>query len=204
MRMRMRMNHAEIKTLFHLLAFSNLRLADAASLKWESVDENKGMISTHPIKTRHVASTRQVYIPICQELARQLESAKDWKDDSGYVMPKVGTRYQKNPSGVAEDCIRIITWNEFTEWNGAKKCRNRRKYGVHSFRHFFASHCAAKGVPISLLADVLKDNISTLQRYYIHANDEGRKKVLAALPSPVIAAAFLVLALLRLSFSASG
>jgi len=197
------LNPDEMRALFYLLAYSGLRLADACLLKWKSVA--KGMITVTPQKTRHVASTRLVHIPICAELARQLKVAREWQGDSEYVLPKVAERYRHNLDGVAGDCIRIIEWNEFKERNRKEKVnnkateeksggRNRRFYGVHSFRHFFASHCAMAGVPVAALADILGDNISTLQRYYIHAGDAARKQVLAALPSQprIIAAPELV------------
>ncbi len=184
-------NADEIRVLFYLLAYSGLRLVDACLLEWKSM--SKGMLNVSPRKTRNVAASREVHIPICSELASQLQLAEEWKEEQGYVLPKTASRYLKNPDGVSDDCIRVIEWNEFKERNRkenannaeseAKRGRNRRLYGVHSFRHFFASHCASKGVPIAVLAEILGDNITTLQRYYIHAGDAARKQVLEALPS---------------------
>jgi len=175
------LNPEEMKALFYLLAYSGLRLVDACLLKWSNISERKGLITTYPVKTRQVA--REVHIPIHEVLKAELQKAKAWKDDSGYVLPKTAARYKSNVDGITGDCIRILEWNEFKERNGVKIGRDRRKYGVHSFRHFYASQAANSGVPISLLADILGDNIHTLQKYYIHASDESRRQVLAALPS---------------------
>ena len=181
------LNADEMRVLFHLLAFSGLRLADAGQLKWSSIA--KGLITCSPVKTRHVASSRKVHIPICPELAESLKDAKEWQAEQEYVLPKIAERYKRNIDGVAGDCIRVLEWNGFTERNGAKQGKDRRMYGVHSFRHFFASHCAMNNIPIALLADILGDNISTLQRYYIHAGDAGRKQVTAAMQLAVKAPA---------------
>ena len=188
----LKLPHAdEMRVLFYLLAYSGLRLADACLLKWRSVA--KGLITVAPQKTRHVAAARLVHIPICSELASQLRIAKEWQKDGEYVLPKVAENYRRNMDGIAGICIRILEWNEFKERNRkekvnnaeteAKNGRNRRLYGVHSFRHFFASHCANQGVPISVLAEILGDNMTTLQRYYIRATDASRQQVLAVLPS---------------------
>lgn len=180
------LNKAEMRMLFYVLAFTGLRLADAALLKWNSVEWRRKMIVCHPVKTRQVA--REVHIPMLPALAEALEDAKRIKDESGYVMPHVAGRYLRNRDGVSSDCIKVIEHCDFKERNGAEHGVDRRLYGVHSFRHFYASQCAMSGVPIALLADILGDNIQTLQRYYLHANDTAREKVLAALPSPVPAA----------------
>ena len=171
------MNVEEMRVLFHLLAYSGLRLADAALLKWKSI--SKGLISVMPAKTKR--TSRQVHIPIAAELQEQLNEARKWKSEKGYVLPLVASRYLKNADGVKKDCIAIIDWNEFKQRNETSSTVERRLYGVHSFRHFFASHCAARGVPIAALAELLGDNIKTLQKYYIHAQDGMRKQVLEAL-----------------------
>lgn len=175
------MNVEEMKVLFHLLAYSGLRLADAALLKWKSI--SKGLISVMPAKTKR--TSRQVHIPIAAELQEQLHGARQWKSEKGYILPLVAARYLKNADGVKKDCIAIIEWNEFKQRNETSSTVERRLYGVHSFRHFFASHCAARGVPIAALAELLGDNIKTLQKYYIHAQDGMRKQVLEAL-QPVL------------------
>jgi len=177
-------NKREMRTLFHLLAFSGLRLADAVLLKWDAVDRRRNMIVCRPMKTRQI--DREVHIPIHSAIIQELERAKEWRKESPFILPILAGRYQANRCAVVKDCIDIIEACGFTERNGAKIGRDRRKYGMHSFRHFFASQCAMSGVPIALLADILGDNIQTLQRYYLHSNDAAREKVLASLPSRTI------------------
>jgi hypothetical protein len=93
-------------------------------------------------------------------------------------------RYKTNKSGVKRDIQHIIEAAGFTGKNeGVKRGIVRSLYGFHSFRHAFASICASSGVPITTLSEILGDNIATLQRYYMHAQTEGRQKVIEALPS---------------------
>ena len=56
-------------------------------------------------------------------------------------------------------------------------------YGFHSFRHSFASFAARSGIPIGVLADILGDNITTLQKYYIHIDNVAKFKAISSMPA---------------------
>jgi len=172
------LNRQEMGALFKIAAFTGLRLIDAVLLKWDSIDLARNIISLIPMKTRKTG--RDVNIPIHPLLNEVFELAQEWKDDSGFVLPKVSERYKTNPDGVKCDCIRILEFNGFKE-RGEGRGRSRRLYGFHSFRHFFASTCADAGVPAATLAEILGDNIQTLNKYYVHAQEESRVKMLHAL-----------------------
>ncbi|MCK4981725.1 MAG: tyrosine-type recombinase/integrase [Victivallaceae bacterium] len=172
------MNKQEMKILFYIGAFTGLRLNDAVNLKWAAINFTRNIISLIPVKTRRIQ--REVNIPIHPNLKNIFDEAKTWKDESDYVLPKIAARYAHNPDGVRKDSIKII---EFCGFKGRGKGRgvNRRLYGFHSFRHFFASTCADAGVPVATLSEILGDNISTLNKYYIHAQEESRLKMISAL-----------------------
>ena len=172
------MHKPEMEVLFKIAAFTGLRLVDAVLLKWDSIDLVRNIISLVPVKTRKTG--RRVNIPLHPILKNILEFAGSWKDESGYVLPKVAGRYNINPDGLKSDCIRILEFNGFKE-RGEGRGRARRFYGFHSFRHFFASTCADAGVPAATLAEILGDNIQTLNKYYVHAQEESRVKMLHAL-----------------------
>ncbi len=172
------LNKAEIEILFYVAAFTGLRLIDAVNLSWHSIKLDRNIISLIPQKTRKVQ--RHVNIPIHPSLKEKLEIALGWKDDKLKVLPKSSARYNSNPTGVKKDCVKVLEFCGFKE-RGEGRGLNRRLYGFHSFRHFFASTCADAGVPVATLAEILGDNISTLNKYYIHAQEESRKKMIQAL-----------------------
>jgi len=172
------MNKQEMKVLFHIGAFTGLRLTDAVNLKWKTINFTRNIISLTPVKTRRIQ--REVNIPIHPNLKNIFDEAKNWKDESNYVLPNIAARYASNSDGVKKDCIKIIEFCGLKD-RGEGRGLNRRLYGFHSFRHFFASTCADAGVPVATLAEILGDNISTLNKYYIHAQKESREKMISAL-----------------------
>lgn len=176
------MHKDQMSVLVHVLAWTGLRLIDAAALKWESIID--GLIELEPVKTRRTG--RRVRIPVHPSLAGMLEKAESWKDGKGFVMPAVAARHKRNKDGVARDVQRIIksAGLEVTmdAPEGARRLQRVCLFGSHSFRHTLASFLAARGVPISVLADVIGDNIRTLERYYIHTADKSRREAIEALP----------------------
>ena len=175
----LKINHKqEYEVLFHIAAFTGLRLIDAVNLKWDSINFNRNIISLIPVKTQKVQ--RSVNIPIHPALKEKFEIASEWKDENDFVLPKLASRYETNSHGVKKDCIKILEFCGFKE-RGKGRGLNRRLYGFHSFRHFFASTCADAGVPVATLAEILGDNISTLNKYYIHAQEASRQKMVSAL-----------------------
>lgn len=186
------LNKQEMEVLFNIGIFTGMRLGDCCLLKWESVDFQNNLISVTPIKTSRIQ--RKVKIPILSDLLTALKTAESWKDETGFVLPKMAKRYGRNVDGIVHDYCDILDhagFNAVTE--GAKRENgkivegrgtSRRKYGFHSFRHTFASICAAKGVPITTLSEILGDNVTTLQSYYLHPSEEMRQKVAGALQAP--------------------
>jgi integrase len=168
----------EYGVLFHIAAFTGLRLIDAVNLKWDSINFNRNIISLIPQKT--IKTQRHVNIPIHPKLKEKLLIAYEWKDDTNKVLPQISVRYAMNASGVKKDCIKILEFCGFKDRSEGRGL-DRRLYGFHSFRHFFASTCADAGVPVATLAEILGDNISTLNKYYIHAQEGSRKKMISAL-----------------------
>jgi integrase len=172
----------EYEVLFHIAAFTGLRLIDAVNLKWDFINFNRNIISLIPQKTIKVQ--RHVNIPIHPNLKEKLVTAYEWKDETNKVLPKISARYAANATGVKKDCIKILEFCGLKD-RGEGRGHNRRLYGFHSFRHFFASTCADAGVPVATLAEILGDNISTLNKYYIHAQEESRQRMISALNNGV-------------------
>lgn len=173
------MHREETLTLCHIGAYSGLRLADAALLKWESVSLLRNIIRLIPIKTHRIQ--REVVIPILMPLQSKLKEAKAWRNENGYVLPKIAERYQRNPDGVSQDIQHVIESAGIKTTpdlqNGAKYAQIPNLYGFHSFRHYFATQCADKGIPAATVAAILGDNISTVEKYYVHEVEENRQRI---------------------------
>lgn len=54
-------------------------------------------------------------------------------------------------------------------------------YGVHSFRHSFASHCATSGVPRAVCASILGADANIIDTYYVDIGEEAQEKAIMPL-----------------------
>jgi integrase len=176
-------NKAELEAMFHIAAFTGLRLMDCALLQWDSVNMRDKEIVVTPEKTKR--SHKTASIPLHPELRRMLKIAESWKkEESDHVLPGIAARFEYNASGVRKDAIRVIKTalgreEKSKKPNGFLVQRNR--HGFHCFRSFFASQCANQGVPVHKLAEILGDQIRTLEKYYIRADKSHDDKVRQAI-----------------------
>jgi len=176
------MNKEEMRVMFHLGTFTGLRLADCALLKWDGVDLDRHTVSSMPLKTIRKAKT--VVIPLHPTLEVELLKAKNWSDDSGYVLPKVAARYQNNPSGIQKDAVWIF---EQAGMKTTEKIKGRElsvnQFGFHSLRHTFVSICANAGVPLAVVQSIVGHGNPAMTRHYTHIGDASARKAIASLPS---------------------
>lgn len=180
-------NRAETRILWIIGLTTGFRLADAVLLQWKAIDVKKKIVHIIPAKTaaRRPKSKRgkapDASPPLHPLLNEALEEASGWKDESGYVLPRLAASFNKNRNAVDRNVIRVLDKVELKEVNDAERGIARRKHGFHSCRHFFCSECAKAGVPISKLAAMTGDRIETLQDYYVHDDGEKDEDVTAAL-----------------------
>jgi integrase len=177
----------EMRTLFNLAAWAALRLKDGALLKWDDVHFEKNRLSLVPSKTRR--NQKPVIIPIHPRLLEELRVAEGWRDDSGYVLPRVAARYGINPSGIVHDCAKVFkeagfeTAKDVSSKNSPRKLR-ASVYGLHSFRHSFVSICAAKNIPMSAVQEIVGHRNPQVTKIYTHVGNESIEKAINALSAP--------------------
>ena len=171
----------ELKILFYIGAWTGLRLSDVISIKWQNFDMSNRLISVTPRKTARLA--RNLLIPIHPMLYDLLNDIE--KTDQQLVMPKLSELYFNK---VTKKRVLTSIKKIFEHINlKTTEPRTTRKvsaiiYGFHSFRHSFASFAAKSGIPIGVLADILGDNITTLQKYYIHIDNAAKFKAISSMP----------------------
>ncbi len=181
----------EYRCLFNLGAYTGLRFGDACTLKWKTIDFDTGLITLTPRKTKRVGRT--VKVPLHPALREQLRLAHAWRDKTTYVLPSLAADYLKSNRVMKNRVIDIIRSVGITT-HGEAEGRQIQPIlkGFHSLRHFFASYAASVNIPVNVLAELLGDNVATLQRYYVHGTLEAMSKAVAsltaapkALPCPV-------------------
>ena len=168
----------EMRTLCMIGLYTGLRLGDAATLKWDEVDFEKSLISRLPNKTKNLK--KNVEIPLLGELRIELESVKN-RQGSGeiYILPDFAKKYLKKTWCVSSEI------QTFFEKVGIKTKIERdglpRKctvYGFHSFRHSFVSLCAANGIPMNVVMELVGHRSVMVHEIYQHASAEQKIKAI--------------------------
>lgn len=158
------------------LATTGLRIAELASLKWSDLDLKVGRLTLtdetgHAAKNakdrRRLKSGRSRSLPIHHDLATVL-AAMSRTDAYVFHGPRHG---RLKPDTVRQILIREVLTplaKRFTAVEGEKGFADGR---LHSFRHYFASMCANRGVPERVTMEWLGHADSAMVRHYYHLHD---------------------------------
>ena len=174
----------EMEILFNIGAFTGLRLIDCCKLQWSNINFDTKIIRTIPVKTQRIK--RYAVIPLVKQLEEKLKTARQWEINN-YILPAIAERYSKNPDGIRKDTIKILKFTGLKTTESPEGLQRKKaicRYGFHSFRHTFASIMASKGYNINMLAKVMADDTSTLEKYYINIDDQTIKETFESLIPP--------------------
>jgi integrase len=132
---------------------------------------------------------KDVSLPIAPELYDMLKKAEAWKEND-YVLPKTAARYAIMASDGTNEGVNLINKQllnviKHVELEPSIEIPGRAKkmtiYGMHSFRHGFASHCAESGIPRAVCASILGADSAIIDAYYVHIGEEAQEKAIMAL-----------------------
>lgn len=173
----------EMEVLFHLGAWTGLRLIDCVLMKWENINLERGIIFCVPHKTVRVKKT--VNVPIHPLLREQLNKALDWKS-AEYVMPNLAQRYLEHSHCVTAAIAKVFKFVGLEINKEIEKGQRRKKkanvYGFHSFRHSFVSFCAKSGVPMPVVQSIVGHGNPAITRHYVHIGEGAARQAINALP----------------------
>jgi integrase len=165
------------------LTFTGLRIAELTGLRWSDIDLPEDMIrlvdessaGRRPGKraARTLKAGRGRSFPIHEELRPVLEAMTQHPD--GYVFhgPKGG---RLKPDTVRRILIREVLTplaERFPTPEGEVGFVDGR---LHSFRHFFCSLCANRGVPQQVVMRWLGHTSSDMVQLYYHLHDEEARR----------------------------
>jgi len=159
-------NREEWKILFYLGAYTGMRLVDCCMLKREAIDWENGIISITPQKTKRIRRT--VTIPIFDPLKEALTPFICELDKDDYIIPKIASSYQTYSRTVKRSVVSIFESAGFEttiEVPGRKHPQSI--IGFHSLRGSLASKLLNSGVPVSVVKEIIGDNIKTIEDYYL-------------------------------------
>ena len=158
-----------------------------------------------------VENSRKIAALVCKARDRKsISTTGDLYGAISPVLPKTAERYaQKAPDGseIGGNLVnkQILKLFERAGITTSIAVPGRKKkltvYGVHSFRHSFASHCAEAGIPRAVCASILGADADIIDSYYVHIGEEAQEKAIRTLSatSPQTAEARISAALQLLS-----
>ncbi len=171
-----------LATLIVSLCYTGMRISEIVDLRWgdldftgrfiQLVDEESTRSSKHTHPTRTTKSGRNRSFPMHPEVFAELSALPRHKD--GYVFhgPLDGRlKADVVRRALVRDVLKPLA-GRFGSGQGSKSFADGR---LHSFRHFFCSLCANRGVPERMLMDWLGHTNAEMVRRYYHA-DKGESR----------------------------
>lgn len=153
------------RTAIILMAFAGLRVGEVAALCWEDVLFDRGELGVLHIRrggsTESTKSRRSRVIPMHDRVRTELWAMRA---TTGLVLPELRERTL---------LTRVRKLGQAAGVNGQMKS--------HSFRHFFASTCANRGVPLRLAMTWMGHTSSSILNLYYHLTDTESAAAMATL-----------------------
>lgn len=180
------------RTFFNLMIYSGFRRGEMLGLEWKDVDFENNIISVR--RTSNYTAKKGVYTDTTKTRKSQrtlkfpqaiMDMLKEYKAEQDEQALKCGDKW-------------VETDRLYTKWNGESMqngtpyfwlgefCEKHDLpfYGLHSFRHLFASLLVNQGVDIVTVSGALgHSTVSTTSNIYCHMLEESRAKVSDAVSS---------------------
>ena len=172
----------ELQTLLIIGAYSGLRLGDAVTLDWKSVDLDNNIITLKPKKTAS-RTGKLVAIPIHPTLHLALAQTPT-EDREGAVLPELAKMREENPDGInyrLKQHFKACHIATTVKRDGVG--RQVAEAGFHALRHTIVSQLASRGVPLETVRGLVGHGGETMTRAYVHQNAEAVRAAVEALPA---------------------
>lgn len=174
------------RTFFNLMIYSGFRRGEMLGLEWKDIDFDNNVISIR--RTSNYTAKKGVYTDTTKTKKSQrslkfpqaiMDMLKEYKAEQDEQALKYGDKW-------------VETDRLYTKWNGEPMqngtpyfwlnefCtkHNLPFYGLHSFRHLFASLLVNQGVDIVTVSGALGHSVvSTTSNIYCHMLQEAQAKV---------------------------
>jgi integrase len=167
------------------LSTTGMRISELASLNWDAVDLEKKLITLKDERCSRIARRRAVRttksgqdrtFPIHEHLLQLLVTkAESQKSEKVFEAAKGGPLRARN---VLELLIKRVIDPLSEQFYSPQSEFGFKDGRLHSFRHFFCSECANRGVPEQMVMKWMGHQTSGMVRRYYHANDvEAQKQI---------------------------
>jgi integrase len=173
----------EMRGLVAVLYFTGLRAGDAVQLKHENRRDGKIVLKTSKNKWSAASSVDILEHPMLTTILEETCG----NQSRGPLFPELSAIYLKDNTALIKRFNQLMSLAFGDEFSRTEKRKGRgvlsiARFGMHSFRHSLASHCARAGVPIGIVQKWLGHASATITRIYQHYSTEDQKQVVSAIP----------------------
>jgi len=169
----------EMRGLIAVLYFTGLRAGDAVLLKAQNRKDGKIVVRT----AKTGATIDILEHPMLTEILGEVcgDARK------GLLFPDLAAVYKKDHTALIKLFNRLMKETFGEEFSRTEKRTGRgvlsiARFGMHSFRHSLASHCASAGVPIGIVQNWLGHASATITRIYQHYSTADQEQIVKAIP----------------------
>lgn len=174
------------RTFFYLLIYSGFRRGEMLGLEWKDIDFENNIISVR--RTSNYTAGRGTYTDTTKTKRSQrslkfpqfiMDMLKEYKAEQDAEALRIGNKwvetdrlYVKRNGEPMQNGTPYFWLHEFCQKN------NLPFYGIHSFRHLFASMLVNQGIDIVTVSGALGHSaVSTTGNIYCHMLRESQAKV---------------------------
>jgi integrase len=169
------------RTMILLGYHCGFRIQDAASLRWNQIDLERGVIAHRPGKERRdrAAKKRQTVMPL--ELLEWLRPRQGV--GNALVCPSLAGKKSGGCNGLSLNFRDLLTKAgiKFVDVSGEGSAKSFFDLGFHSLRHSCVSHAANAGISEEIRREHV-GHASDVHRDYTHRDIEKMRDALSAMP----------------------
>ena len=174
------------RVFFNLLIYSGFRRGEMLGLEWKDVDFESDIISVR--RTSNYTGKSGIYTDTTKTRRSQrtlkfpkeiMDMLKEFKEEQDAEALRIGSKWHETDRLFVKWDGRPMHNNTPYFWLG-EFCEKHDLpfYGLHSYRHLFASLLVNQGVDIVTVSGALGHcNVSTTSNIYCHMLEEARAKV---------------------------
>ena len=170
-----------LRAVIIALSCTGLRISELASLKWSdirfddrtlTIADESGFVDQKTDR-RSTKSSRSRHITIHIKLLDLLESLER-RGPFVFLGPRGGRLKPDTVRNIlVREVIEPLTAKFPKKYSGERSFEDGR---LHSFRHYFCSACANKGIAERIVKEWLGHSDSEMVRHYYHLNDEESRR----------------------------
>lgn len=175
------------------LGLTGMRISELAQLRWTDIDFDKRFISLVDESRRNMDRERRSQrtlknkrsrsFPMNESLLPLLNQLARHRDGFVFHGPQGGRLKPDKLRNVLTKQVLSAVKSRFPTSAGEKGFEHGR---LHSFRHFFCSQCANKGVPERVVMDWLGHADAEMVRRYYHLDHEESRRQMERMSLPVV------------------